>query len=335
MNRTEVLERMAPMLDTQVREVEHNARTKVAIAPDMITFRPGGGARTLEMSKEGVRSMASFVDLPWSVANRLRPETFGAVSTELLRKKDRYSLIIKDGAVVAMEKPHKFHMVNPERALRAIEGGLPHIDYHRVLLLDDFVASLEVVGDRRQPVIRGDLIQAGANITFSPLGTVNPMVQSYIVRLACTNGMTSNTVVREFQFNGDGDGGHSGGSGGGDNIWHWFRDSVRDAYGSLDSIVGQYRQMIDQNIAPTDRATILEAMLKESGITGQNADTVRALALQQPPENRYDMINLISYASSHILGNPHQVRRAQQAVANNTNDDAHARVCPACRHTLS
>ncbi len=334
MNKTEVLEHMAPILNTQVREVEHNPRTRVAVAPDMVTFRPGGGARTLEMTKGGIQSLSSFVGLPWNVATKLRPETFGAASTELLRKKGRYSLTVKDGAVVSVDNPREFHMVNPERALRAIEGGLPNIDYHRVLLLDNFVVCLEIVGDRRQPVNKGDLIQAGANITFSPLGTVNPMVQSYIVRLACTNGMTSNTVIREFQFSGGDDGG-SGGSSGSDNIWQWFRGSVREAYGSLDRIVSQYRRMIDQNIAPEDRATILEAMLKEAGITGKYADTIRALAIESPPENSYEMINLISYASSHIIENPHQIRRAQLAVANHTNDAAHTRVCPACHHSLN
>jgi len=334
LDKTEVLERMAPILNTQVREVEHNPRTRVVVTPDMITFRPGGGARTLEMTKDGAQSLSSFVGLPWNVATKLRPETFGTVSTELLRRKGRYSLIIKDGSVVSLDKPQEYHMVNPERALRAIESGLPNIEFHRVLLLDNFVVCLEVVGDRRQPVNQGDLIQAGANITFSPLGTVDPMVQSYILRLACTNGMTSNTVLREFQFNGGDDGG-SGGSGGGDTIWQWFRSSVREAYGSLDRIVCQYRQMVDQHIAPEDRATILEAMLKEAGITGKYADTIRALAIQSPPENSYDMINLISYASSHIIENPHQVRRAQLAVANHTNHSEHSRVCPACHHSLN
>ena len=83
---------------------------------------------------------------------------------------------------------------------------------------------------------RGDLIQAGAQVTFSLIGTVDPLVQSYVVCLACTNGMTSNTVIREFHFSGGGEG---------DNIWQWFRRSVRAACGSLDRIVVRYRQMMN------------------------------------------------------------------------------------------
>lgn len=330
MDRTEVLERMAPIVNTQVREVEHNPRTRVIVSPEMITFRPGGGARTLEMTKDGVQSLSSFIGLPWNVATKLRPETFGTVSTELLRRKGRYSLVLKDGAVVSLTKPQEYHMVNAERALRAIESGVPNIEFHRVLLLDDFVVSLEVVGERRQPVNQGDLIQAGANITFSPMGTVDPMVQSYILRLACTNGMTSNTMMREFHFSG-GDGGNAGG----DTIWQWLRRSVRDAYGSLDRIVGRYREMVDQHIAPENRALILEAMLREAGISGRDADAIRALAIQSPPENSYEMINLISYASSHIIENPHRIRQAQLTVANHTYDTEHHRTCPICHTNLN
>ena len=322
LDRIEVLERMEPILNTRVREVEHNPRTKVVVTPEMVTFRPGGGARTLEMTEAGVRSMANYVSLPWNVAGRLRPETFGAVSTELLGRKDRYSLVVKDGAVVSLAKPQEYHTVNPERALKAIESGMPNTEFHRLLLLENLVVSLEVVGERRQPVNRGDLIQAGANIAFSPMGTVEPLVQSYVLRLACTNGMTSNTVLREFHF--------SGGGGEGDNIWQWFRRSVRDAYGSLDRVVGRYRQMDGEHIAPEDRATMLEAILREARLTGRDADAIRALAIQSPPETSYDMMNLISYASSHIIEAPHQVRRAQLTVANYTHEDEHARVCPVC-----
>ena len=106
--------------------------------------------------------------------------------------------------------------------------------------------------------------------------------------------------------------------------------SVRDAYGSLDGIVGRYRQMIDEHIDPEDRAMILQAMLREAAITGEDAEAVRALALQTPPENSYDMMNLITFATSHLIEIPHRVRRAQLAVASYAHETSHARICPVC-----
>jgi len=300
------------------------------MTPDMVTFRPGGGAHTMEMTKEGVQSMAGFIGLPFNVAARLRPETFSNAATELLGGKNRYALVLKDGAVTAVTKRGEFHNVNPERVLTSIERGIPGVEFHRVLILANFVASLEVVGERRQPVNRGDLIQAGAQITFSPMGTVNPLVQSYVLRLACTNGATANTILREYRYEGGGGGGDNGGNSGNGNLWQWFQRSSRDAYNSLDVIVERYRRMMDERVEPAVRAQILEALLREARITGKDAEAVRALALENPPENSYDMMNLISNASSHIIERADRVRQAQLAVANYTHEDTHARICPVC-----
>ncbi len=323
MNREEVLERMEPILNTQVRTMEHRAQTRVLVTPNMVTFRPGGGQHHMEMTTGGVQSLANFIGLPWNLAAQLRPETFGNVATELLGRKNRYALVTKDNAITAVAKPQEYNTLNPERVLRSVESGIRGIEFHRVLILDNFVVSLEVIGERRQAVARGDLIQAGAQITFSPMGTVDPMIQSYALRLACTNGVTSNTILREFHFGG-------GGGGEGDDVWQWFRHSARDAYNALDRIVSRYQQMIAEHIDPSQRAMILEAMLREARIIGEDANAVRALAIENPPQTSYDVMNLITQATSHIIEDPRRVHRAQLAVASYTSAQEHARVCPVC-----
>ena len=325
MNRDEVLQKMEPLMNIQVREVEHNPRTRVVVTPDMVTFRPGGGARTLEMTKEGVQSLANFAGLPWNIAAKLRPNTFSDVSSQLLEHKRRYSLLVKDGAVTKVIPRGEYRTINPERALRSIEAGVPGIDYHRVMMPDATTVALEVVGEKREPVHRGDLIRAGASITFSPIGAVLPTIQSYVLRLTCTNGAKHNTVLREFQYTG----GDSGGNGGGD-IWNWFRRSSRDAYNALDSIVQRYRQMMNEQITPEDRAMMLEALLRDAKIGGEAANAVRAMAIENPPQNTYEMHNLITYATSHLLDRPEQIARAQLTAATYSSEDTHARVCPVC-----
>ena len=321
MNRTEVLERMEPILGTQVRTMEHNPKTRVVVTPDMVTLRPGGGQHHLEMTTKGVQSLANFVGLPWNLAAKLRPETFGTVATELLGRQHRYSVMIKDSAITAVAKPREFHSLNPARVLTAIEGGIKGIEYHRLLLLDNFVVCLELIGERREPVVSGDLIQAGAHVSFSPIVTVDPIVQSYALRLTCTNGATHNTVLREF---------HYGGGGEGDDIWQWFRRSSREAYNSLIRIVERYRRMMDEQIPADQRAMMLEAMLREAKISGDEANAIRAMAIENPPETSYDMMNLLTNATSHLLEDPRRVRRAQETVASYTSETEHARVCPVC-----
>lgn len=322
MNRTEVLARMEPILNTQVRTMDHNPRTRVTVTPEMVSLRPGGGQHHLEMTTAGVQSLANFVGLPWNLAAKLRPETFGTVATELLSRQHRYALMIKEGAVTAVAKPTEFHSLNPARVLSAIEGGIRGIEYHRVLILDNFVVSLELIGERREPVVVGDLIQAGAQVSFSPIGTVNPIVQSYALRLTCTNGATHNTVLREFHY--------GGGGGEGDNIWQWFRTSAKEAYNSLHRIVERYRLMTNEQIPADQRAMMLEAMLREAKISGEEANAIRAMAIDNPPQTSYDLMNLITNAASHLLEDPRRVRSAQNAVASYTSEAEHARVCPVC-----
>jgi len=327
LNRTEVLERLEPIMDTQLREIDHEPRTRVMVSPEQVSLRPGGGRRILEVAPSGVMSLVKFSGLPETIAKNLQPETFGQVATELLAHKRRYSAVLKDGAITSFVRRGEYRNTNPARALQAIESGVRGADFHRVMILDNLVAQIEVVGEERQPVARGDLVQAGAMVQFSPIGTIQPYVQAYALRLACTNGMTHNDIIREFRHGGGGGGGE------GDDIWQWFRRSVREAYQAINPIIQRYRGMMDELISPEQRAQVLTAMLREAKITGGPADAVRAMAIENPPENRYQMMNLISYASSHLLERPDQVRRAQNTAADYAHEHTNPLECPMChRH---
>ena len=259
MNRVEVLEQLEPIMNTQLREIDHEPRTRVMVAPEHVSLRPGGGRRILEVTPGGVMSLVKFSGLPGTVAKQLRPETFGLVATELLASKRRYSAVLKDGAMVQ----------------------------------------------------------------FSPIGTIQPHMQAYALRLTCINGMTHNDIIREFH--------HGGGEG--DDIWQWFRRSVREAYQAINPIIQRYRGMMDELISTEQRAQVLTAMLREAKISGGAADAVRAMAIENPPENRYEMMNLISYAFSHLLERPDQVRRAQNTAADYAHEHANHLECPLChRH---
>lgn len=325
MNREEVLEQLAPVRNISARTIDHIPATRVQVTPEMVTLRPGRGSRILQLAPEGVKSMAQFAEMPQGLAQKLRPVTFAAVATELLERKSSYDVLIRDDQVVAFAKPHHHRNLNPERLLRTIDGAIRgDVEYNRVMVTSDLAVTLEVVGTHQQAVVRGDMVQAGALVMFSPIGTILPSVQSYVLRLACTNGVTSTDILREFRYGG-GDGGE------GDDVWQFFRVSVRDAYNSVGRIINRWREMIEERLEPADRAMILEAMIKEAGIPKEDANAIRAMALQDPPQSTYDVLNLISYASSHLLEQPHQVRRAQTALASFQVQTEHERICPVCR----
>jgi hypothetical protein len=328
MKRVEVLERVGPLIEGEVRNFRNTDGAKIGVGTDVITIRPHRGARLIDMAPAGVKSMVSFVGLPLKLAQGLSHNTFSQVLSELLEHTGKYSLILKDDRVVNVIPYGAQTAVNPVRLLDIIEKTIPVQDYHRLTIQDKKpVVSLEIVGEKTQPVVRGDLVRAGVKVDFSPMGVINPMVQSYAVVLNCTNGATSNIVLAEFG------GGRPGGGGEGDSIWQFFRSSIKRAYNSFDQVVGQWKKLQSENIPPADRARMLAALLKKAQIGGEIADAVMAMAVENPPRNAWDMHNLITYASSHLLTAPRQVDRTQRTAADFADEAAHARSCPLCHRT--
>ncbi len=107
-----------------------------------------------------------------------------AALSELLNRQEKYGLVLKDGKVTAMVPYKQREPLGTERVLQNIERAMPVQDYNRVLTLPDHAVSIEAVGEHTEPVVRGDLVQAGVRVMFSPLGTLAPLVQSFALRLA-------------------------------------------------------------------------------------------------------------------------------------------------------
>ncbi len=321
MNRTEVLERLEPISRTTVRPVEHSPRTMVVVEPCQVLMRPGSGGQLIPLADQGVKALTKFVGLPHKVAEELSPDLFGRVATELLSRRERYNLLLDNDEVHDFVPYRGVKNLPVERGLTTIERAVPRCDYHRVSVLPNSVASIEIVGTQQQAVRRGDMVRAGAMVQFSPISTVMPIVQSYVLRLICTNGATNKTVLSQF----------TGGGGEGDDIWQWFRQSVAAAYQSLGAVVERYQQMIRERIPADQRAAMLEALLKEARITGKAAEAVRAHALEEPPRNTYEMVNLITWATSHIIEEPRERHRALAASAGFTSEGQHASICPLCQ----
>jgi hypothetical protein len=322
MDRTEVLEKLEPISHVATRPVTHTERTRVLVQPGQVVIRPGSGGQLIPLTEDGVKAMTNFVGLPRAVCQQLSPDLFGKVVTELLGRKERYNLLLDDGQVRNFGDYRGIKNLPVDRVLSAIEQGMPHCEYHRASILGNQSAMLEVVGTKQEAVRRGDLMRAGALISFSPINTIKPLVQSYVLRMVCTNGVSDKTVLAEF----------TGGHGEGDDVWQFFRQSVRAAYQSMGAIVNRYRAMIRDRIPAAQRAGMLEELLRKAGITGKQAEAVRAQAIQEPPRNTYELMNLVTWASSHIIHSPEKIQRALNASATFTSENEHASVCPLC-HT--
>ena len=260
------------------------------------------------------------MNIPQALEKSLSNDTFGRVATEVLGSKGRYDILFQEEGIIAFVRPHQYPVISVDRALSTITRASRRVEFNRALVLPDRSIRLEAVFEERQPVARGDLVRAGALVHFSHLGIVQPLVQSFVMRLVCTNGAVSNQIVRQFSASGNE----------GDGIWQWFRKSVREAASALTGIVERFRQMIQEEIDPSDRASVLEALVRGAHLPDQVAEAVRQRALAEPPRNAYDAVNLMTYATSHEMQDPASVVRAQRAVAQFTDATTHHRICPAC-----
>jgi len=319
LKKDDVIKQLQPLADITVRTIDHQPKTKIVVQPDQVILRPGSGSHSMTIGKTGVKSLAGFIGMPQSMGKEISPGLFGEVATQILSRRERYSVLMDKGAIIDFTKPSSAHNLSPERLVSTIEKVIPGADYHKVTT-HDYAATIEIVGEKREPVRKGDLIRAGALINFSPIGSIMPSVQSFVLRLACTNGMTHNDILQEY----------SGSGGEGDDIWQWFRKSLHDAYGSLGGIVNRYREMMQDRIPAEQRALILEEMLKRAKIGGEIADVIRSRAIQEPPRNSYEMMNLLTWASSHLITEPAQIGRVREVAATFASEETHHTYCPMC-----
>lgn len=320
MNATQALEQIAPATAVRLREVNHSRNTRLRTDGNQVTFYPGAGGRSMEVTEEGVASMRQLVGIPKALENNLSQDTFSRVATEVLAHKGNYDVLYGEFGIVAFSKPHQYQALNPERVVGTVTREIRGAEFARILVMPNQSVRFEIVAVQQQAVARGDMVQAGAVVQFSHLGVIQPSVASYVNRLVCTNGMVSTDVLRQY----------SAGGNEGDNIWQWFRQSMRDAVEALSGIVNRYREMRNERISPDDRASVIEALIGEARLNDGVAAAMRARALAEPPRNSYDAMNLLSFATSHDVSEPVEVVRGQRAVANFASETSHRRICPAC-----
>ena len=142
MNRVEVLERIGPLVEGEVRHINDAQGTRVSVLGETLALRPRRHAQVVDVAPEGARSMVSFVGLPLNIAKILNPRTFGDVLGELLEHAGSYSMVVKEDKVVDIIPYGKKAVVSPERLLDVIEKALPVQYYNRVDILPNRVANI-------------------------------------------------------------------------------------------------------------------------------------------------------------------------------------------------
>lgn len=330
MDKNQVLEQLEGLTKIRTKVIEGDFRVVHSPGDGTLAFRATPRAKPLLVEPESVGNVFRHAGVTDQLSQRLSSATLATVVQESLRSRDdgRFSVLTRDNQIIDLGPPGEYQSVAPERVLTNIEKGMKDaVEYHKILNLPHHTVQLQTIGLEERAVAVDDIVRAGVLVQFSPIGVTAPSIQAFNMRLVCTNGMTTTEVMREFTFG-------RGGDGGGEDIWKWFRASSREAYRSLDAVVDRYRQLMAEEISAEDRATIINALLASMRANRVTVEAVRAEALRNPPQNSYDVMNLGSWATSHVMEDPAHVVRGQRSLAAFVSEESHARLCPTCNTSV-
>lgn len=305
-------------------------RSKVVASGDT-KFRPDGdkltvkqGRSTFDVTPRVMDQLANITPMPSSYMKRCDAELLATNLNHWIPTLGTLRLNTKGGELIALGNP-RVPAVHPERVgakLASVVGDQCKLDRAHGSL--DWI-DLYVVGAKRDHVKKGDWVEAGLHVGFSPIGIANPLAEGYVRRLVCTNGATVHKGVYVFKY-GDGDGGEDDGVSS-TSVWQWFNTAMKEAYKSFPKEIGRLRDMTKQRVNPSQ----VVAQVTQ-GLPRNAARLIEARMMDESPRTMYDVYNIITYVASHNIDNPNIVNNMFHRAGQLDSDH---RNCPVCRRRVS
>lgn len=321
MNSTELYTVLGPVLDLKVEKVSEEATLQVDHDGDI--FLQDGME---EWKLEGVarKSMLHRIKAPNAMVKKLSAPTSSRVMTELYQRMGATSALFKGNVPVSFEPKGRYRSVPIDLVVAELEQALVEPDYHRAMILPNHDVRLEVMGQSEAAVVPGDLVRGGVMVQFSPVGLTNPKVQSFALRLACTNGATSTSVIEDYSLGSNPDAK-------GPQIAKWIGTTAQSAYQSLPLTTAKWKPLTEVQVSAEDRPLLLGSLMRDSRLRPSETSALWAEATENPPETVYDVFNLMTWLSSHVLEDPERISRVQRVASNFVDEGAHSKFCPTCR----
>lgn len=325
----EVLAKLTPPGDLRVRKLEVGPRTAVKVhggVPYLST-----GKSLMPFAPDGLDHVLRTSRLPAGELKEAPATVYAPMLTWLLQRQERLAVVEKEGMVSDVIPATRAPVVETERALAVIAKALPEARYQMASLTPDFKADLIAISDSREVVLQpgrhailpkgGDPFKGGVHVSFSPLGVTAPLVEPYLVRLVCVNGAIHAEYLHQY----------GKGYGEGDDVWHFFRQGIKDARDAVKGILDKYHHMAEDALDPEHVSRLVEGMIRESKLGPEVANTFRARVMDYPPRTMYDLWNHLTYVSTHLYENVAQRVRAMTRAGAIADAESHQRVCPTCR----
>jgi len=288
-----------------------------------------------EFSEEGINSVASCCSIPGGYLKKVYESDkdlfrsnveYWSKATDFFAK---YKMIVK-GEMVAGFCKTSHQLISTERILNEITNVFTKnnwdgkVEKLAISPKDSFVnvvfEGLSIDAAAGEPK-RGDLLNAGFSLSHSMLGVYADKMTAYVSRLVCSNGMIAH-----------------------DDRLGWKKE-LDETYSNYFPLLGEYMgRAFDtgqgtlekfaelKRIPVTDPIKSISSMGDKMGI-GAKATNSILQQLNSPDvkvENLYDVMNLFTFYSTHVIDDPYLTRRLQSRVG----DLMESTLCDHCHQVI-
>ena len=312
-----IMEALGDVQDLEVEKISKEAT--VELDPTNKVMVVHDGARMWSVGEESYRSVMQYFGVSGSLVKRLSSGTASSVATEIMQSKGRASAIVRGLEMVGLAPKGRYKPLPVSTVLETIDEAVGGLEWSRAMVLPRYRVRLEMLGEAEAEVAKGDLVRAGVMVDFSPIGLSDPLVQTFGLRLVCTNGATSNVVLETHTLTSDED----------DNR-EWLAGAVASAYKGLDSAVDKWKELAHYQVAEEERPLLLGALAKAAKLKASEQTSLFARAVETPPDTAWDVFNLMTWLSTHVMQDPRRVALAQMATAAFAHEDTYHKHCPTC-----
>ena len=322
MNREQLMDVLEPLSHLKVQTVSSEA--SLELTPNG-TLWLSDDDNTWNLEDNSRKSLLKQIGVTDALLKKLNNVTASQVATELYRRQGEVSALTADDYIVGFTNYGRYKQLPINEVFDNVEKSLGgDVEYNRAMVLPNKDIRVEIAGQDEQAVGVGDLVRSGVLLQFNPMGLTDPTIQTYGLRLACVNGMTSTKVIEQYALGLDEDVTN-------EDVMTWMRNTSSDAYSAFPQVVKQWRTLLEEEILSEDRPLLLGGIVQDAGLRGDVASTLWAKATEEPPQTAYDILNLMTWLSSHVIEDPKKVIRLQQVSANFADEVFHNKSCPTCK----
>lgn len=314
----------------------------LSVAADGSALRVRSADLEFPWDEQAERAMATYLSLPKSYLHRCDPVFRAATVNHWLQFASNADTTVEytDGDeknLIALQRPDRpvlplrtvgeivTRVFDPEDeiALLIRDESRFHLDVmtnHQVL-----VPNADGVPDRQWEV--GDITRGGVRILATPHTSTPPIVQEYLHRLVCTNGMTTERASGTIRLRGKTL----------PEVLEELEAAAEKVLGSLDDKLANYAKMAEKRI-PGNPATFAFRIAEENGIGPQATERIMARAGALPTDGRtslYDVANIFTEVAQSA-GMQYKTTTKLQEVAGAMNAEQETVVnrCSSCEKPL-